>query len=55
MQNAIYKANSQIRKNENYIRIFKNAVYWVAQNIDDYEKLKMSVLSELKYYVQDHN
>jgi len=30
-------------------------VYWVAQNIDDYEKLKMSVLAELKFYVEDHD
>lgn len=55
MQGAIRAANSQIRKNETYIRTFKNAVYWVAQNIDDYEKLKMSVLSELKRYVEDHD
>jgi len=37
MKDAIRAANSQIRKNESYIRSFKNAVYWVAQNIDDYE------------------
>ena len=55
MQAAIRAANSQIRKNESYIRIFKNAVYWVAQNIDDFEKLKVSVLAELKDYVKDHN
>ena len=30
-------------------------MYWVAQNIDDYEKLKVSVISELKYFVEDHN
>ena len=51
MQTAIRKANSQIRKQDSYIKAFKNAVYWVAQNIDDYEKLKMSVLAELKIYV----
>ena len=55
MAMAIRAANSQIRKNESYIRSFLNAVYWVAQNIDDYEKLKMSVLHELKRYVEDHN
>ena len=27
---AIRAANSQIRKNESYIRSFLNAVYWVA-------------------------
>jgi len=55
MQEAIKSANSHIRKNESLIRAFKNAVYWVAQNIDDYEKLKMSVLAELKFYVEDHD
>ena len=55
MQAAIRVANQNIRKNESYIRSFKNAVYWVAQNIDDYEKLKVSVISELKYFVEDHN
>ena len=55
MQAAIRAANSQIRKNESYIRSFKNAVYWVAQNIDDYEKLKVSVIEELKWFVEDHN
>ena len=55
MQAAIRAANSSIRKNESYIRAFKNAVYWVAQNIDDYEKLKMSVLAELKTYVEKHD
>ena len=55
MQAAIRAANAAIRKNESDIRAFKNAVYWVAQNIDDYEKLKMSVLAELKRYVEDHH
>lgn len=55
MSAAIRAANAAIRKNESDIRAFKNAVYWVAQNIDDYEKLKMSVLAELKRYVEDHH
>ena len=55
MQAAIRAANSQIRKNDSIIRSFKNAVYWVAQNIDDYERLKMSVLHELKQYVENHD
>lgn len=55
MQAAIRAANSTIRGNEIYIRSFKNAVYWVAQNIDDYEKLKVSVIEELTRFVQDHN
>lgn len=54
MQTAIKAARKTIRENESYIRTFKNAVYWVAQNIDDYEKLKMSVLAELKRYVEDN-
>ena len=44
MQAAIHGARRKIRENESMIRTFKNAVYWVAQSIDDYEKLKMSVL-----------
>ena len=55
MQEAIAVARSNIRKNDTMIRTFRNAVYWVAQSIDDYEKLKMSVLQELKRYIEDHN
>lgn len=55
MQSAITKARQVIRYNDGYIRNFKNSVYWVAQTIDDYEKLKMSVLAELKTFVEDHN
>lgn len=55
MQAAIRAANSQIRKNESYIRSFKNAVYWVTQNIDDHEKLKVSVIEELKWFIEDHD
>lgn len=33
------------------MKLFKNAVYWVAQSIDDYEKLKVSVIEELKHFV----
>ena len=44
MQEAIHKARTHIRMNDSTIRTFKNSVYWVAQSIDDYEKLKMSVL-----------
>ena len=55
MQEAIHKARSNIRQNDSYIRTFKNSVYWVAQSIDDYEKLKMSVLQELKRYIEGHN
>ena len=51
LQAAIKLARSQIGQNESYIRAFKNAVYWVAQNIDDYEKLKASVHRELMRYV----
>ena len=55
MQEAIHKARTQIRMNDSTIRTFKNSVYWVAQSIDDYEKLKMSVLQELKRYIEGHN
>lgn len=55
LQHAIRVANQHIRYNDSYIRAFKNAVYWVTQNIDDYEKLKMSVLAELKGFVEQHD
>lgn len=37
MQECIRLARDSIRRNESYIRSYKNSVYWVAQNIDDYE------------------
>jgi chromosome segregation ATPase len=43
MQECIKLARDSIRRNESYIRSYKNAVYWVAQNIDDFEQLKKSV------------
>ena len=51
LQHAIKLARKQIGDNESHIRCYKNAVYWVAQNIDDYEKLKASVHRELMRYV----
>lgn len=41
-----------IRKNDIELRTYKNAVYWVVQNIDDYEQLKSSVYSNLYKHVQ---
>jgi len=44
----------QIRQNKIYIQEFKTAVYWVVQNIDDFDLLKRSVNSSLyKKYVKD--
>jgi bifunctional N-acetylglucosamine-1-phosphate-uridyltransferase/glucosamine-1-phosphate-acetyltransferase GlmU-like protein len=36
-----------------FIRTFENAVYWVVQDIDDYEKLKRSIQQNLYDYVKD--
>jgi hypothetical protein len=36
-----------------YIRTYRNAVYWVAQNIDDYEQLQLSFKENLFHYVKD--
>jgi hypothetical protein len=39
----IKKTRVKIQINQTYIRTFENAVYWVAQDIDDYDKLKKSI------------
>ena len=53
MQECIKLARDSIRNNDSYIRSYKNAVYWVAQNIDDYEQLKKSVDANLYMYMQE--
>ena len=47
MQKLIKSSRATIRRNEIYIRSYKNAVYWVAQHIDDYEQLKFSINENL--------
>ena len=53
MQECIKLARDSIRRNESYIRSYKNAVYWVAQNIDDFEQLKKSVDQNLYCFMQE--
>jgi hypothetical protein len=53
MQKLIKSSRATIRRNEIYIRSYKNAVYWVAQHIDDYEQLKFSLNENLYQYVTD--
>ena len=53
MQECIKIARDSMRKNESKIREYKNAVYWVAQNIDDYEQLKNAVDKHLYKYMQE--
>ena len=53
MQECIKLARDSMRRNESYIRQYKNAVYWVAQNIDDYEQLKDAVDKHLYKYMQE--
>lgn len=43
MQKMIKKTRVKIQTNQIYIRTFENAVYWVAQEIDDHDKLKKSI------------
>ncbi len=40
LQKAIKLAGRQIATNESFIRGYKNAVYWVAHNMEDYDTLK---------------
>jgi prefoldin subunit 5 len=49
----IKKTRVKIQTNQIVIRTFENAVYWVVQDIDDYEKLKRSISHRLMTYVQD--
>lgn len=53
MQALITNSRAKIRRNDTYIRQYRNAVYWVAQNIDDYEVLKGSFMDNLYKYVED--
>jgi hypothetical protein len=53
MQELIKKNRAKIRRNEIEIKSFKNAVYWVAQYIDDFDQLKRVVNENLYYFVKD--
>ena len=46
-QKLIMTTRAKIRTNEIYIRMFKNAVYWVVEGINDYEDLKRKVQKHL--------
>ena len=51
MQAMIKKTRIKIQTNQIVIRTIENAVYWVVQDIDDYEKLKRSIHHRLLTYV----
>lgn len=53
MQELIKKNRAKIRRNDIEIKSFKNAVYWVAQYIDDFDQLKRVVNENLYYFVKD--
>jgi hypothetical protein len=53
MQELIKKNRAKIRRNEIEIKSFKNAVYWVAQYIDDFDQLKRVVNENLYFFVKD--
>lgn len=52
MQDLIKKNRAKIRSNDIFIKGFKNAVYWVVQYIDDFDKLKRIVNEHLYPYVR---
>lgn len=53
MQKMIKMTRVKIQTNQIYIRTFENAVYWVAQEIDDFDKLKRAIQKNLLHYVKD--
>ena len=52
MQDLIKKNRTRIRTNDQFIKSFKNAVYWVVQYIDDFDQLKRVVNENLYPYVR---
>ena len=53
MQDLIKKNRTRIRTNDQFIKSFKNAVYWVVQYIDDFDQLKRVVNENLYQYVKE--
>ena len=53
MQTLIKKNRAKIRENDSFIQTFKNAVYWTAQYIDDFDELKKAVNDNLYPYVKE--
>jgi len=53
MQDLIKKNRTKIRANDQFIKGFKNATYWVVQYIDDFDQLKRVVNENLYQYVKD--
>jgi hypothetical protein len=53
MQESIKTSRATIRKNEIYIRSYKNAVYWVLQNQMDPELLRRAANQRLYEYIKD--
>ena len=51
MQDLIKKNRAKRRFNDNQIKQFKNAVYWVVQYIDDFDQLKRVVNDNLYKFV----
>jgi len=52
MQSANKNFRAKIRENARYIQGFKNSVYQVVQEIDDFEILKLAVNDKLLQYVK---
>jgi hypothetical protein len=47
MQDLIKKNRTKIRANDQWIKGFENAAYWVVQYIDDFDMLKRMVNENL--------
>lgn len=52
LQVLIKTNRAAIRDNDNYIQSFKNAIYSVVQNIDNYDTLKLEVNGKLIKFVK---
>jgi hypothetical protein len=54
MQRLIKKSRNIKRANEQYLKTFKNSLYWVIQNIDDFERLKRVFNEKLYPYIKNN-
>jgi hypothetical protein len=55
MNDQIQRFRRIIRKNNIVINDQKNAIYWVAQKIDDHMELKKIISEKLHVFVKDLN
>ena len=53
MGDLIKKNKAKIRQNDNFVKGFKNAIYWVDHYIDDFDMLKWAMNKNLYPYVKN--